>query len=593
MLLDRYRPKKSGHLEFVEHSVTTPYIFVDNAISAVTGRERFGFPKQLCAFDEGTPPIPWPGSAETYLSVSTWEPSRTGHMLRPFLRIVREPIRGAAAVDLPIGPSVRPRRNPLSPENLLWAAWSAWSEFRVRTSPGPILEFPGAFVEFKDWLRLGLRANVYNLRQFPDPQTEQGADYQDLIRFPMRLAEPPIVRSIPGRFSVLVNRKAVCPVVDRLGLRVVHRERAFGGRESVDMLQVVQPFYAQADVHLDDIERLCWRRLWGGWRDDADEPLPTTHDGEPALYNDYLGPSSSVFLEPRFRNPTIDVKYLLLPANADTVESLVNALLPAEAGLDAQLLRAGHLTAVRLLVSNSRSELGDGELVWLDGPYASVSVPVSFSYRGKRRDAFLMVHDFAQNDFMLQVLRALAPGTTETARIAVPENWLTSADNAKVVRVDSMAIERSAEMVTIEMGQLFDIIRRGGHVASPAETQLVNALWQQIRAIRPLLSFGAIPSPRDPTRGIAPRITLSDIESRTIAGPRDESGRSYVARFPISEVFSIVERLGLTTIGEETLDHGAGARPRRAEIVPILATGEESVQIRLSWMEVLWQGGPS
>lgn len=593
LLLDRYRERR-GRLDFVEHSISTPYIFVDNSMSAVAGRERFGFPKQLGEFQLADR-VPWPTSPQPYITLSTWEPTVAGHRLAPLVEIVRDPVSAVGDEDIPYGPSIRERESLFSTRTFATFATTFINEAFVRLfDPGPLQEAPGSLAEIAMSLRDGPGMSAYNLRQFLDPLLARGADYRDLVRFRMRVDGVPIIRRFNEDISLLVHKTEVCPLVERLGLHVSQRVRAPGQR-TIDVLRVLSPLYAQVDVTLADTRIVCARSRDQGWKDEAGELITPQPRVEPLLYNEYLGPSSAVFLQDQGEPPILDVKCLLLEASVEKVEALLAQSIPPESSLALRPIRAGQCTALRVLVSRARPRaLGEQEeLVWLDGSYVSLSVPVEIELYGKTRRAFVVLHDFTDNHFMLQAKRALTGGTTEDASIQATGDWFTSAEDVvHMLSVDAMTLERSAEAVRSEVRRLLDVFmaakpapstaKEGAALASELEGMMTNAGL--------LLFVGGIPSPSQPGVFLSRRVTLMSMEEELIQAPdQAPAPHDYLVRLHDSETFPLVRSLGLATVDAAVLGARTDAIPGRSSVLQAVAFADSISKNRVGWMEILWQ----
>jgi hypothetical protein len=596
LVLDRYRDR-SGRLEFVEHAAATPYIFVDNPTSAVIGRERFGFPKQLCSYhDPGLPfAVPWPSEPEPYVSLWTWEPGTTGRRLEPLVQIVREPRAGAIGVlDTRRGNIAAPRSLVPSTDDLLRWVQTLLAEVVARTSPGPLGEVPGQIEELRYTIEHGLGLSVYNLRQFPDPFYEDGAHYQDLVRCRMRPRVVPAPHLLSGDFAVLIDRTDTCPIVDRLGLTVAARQqsaRRTDGR-TIDVLRAISPIYMQLDVELDEANRLCWRNLQGGWRGDDGSPIGPT--GDVARYNDYLGPSSAVFLEPENPKSVLDVKFLLLAARADSARAFIRGLVPPGSHVSLEALTVGPYTPVRVLVSRSRPKpASDEEVVWLDGNYVSISIPVNYVAKDGGGTANLMLYEFTDNEFLLQCLRALNPGTASQAAFAARGDWFSDMQPlSTVLQIDAMTLRRR-ETAWLEMGRLLEVFAVGRHYAGPAQpadpelSALRDAMWPWIRTIKPFLSIGAIPSVDDPDVCIEQQITLTNVTTTTVEDLADPP-QPYCIQFHPSELCPL-DKLDLVPVRDPLLrDEVQRGLRDQTEVLAVLGYAETSLRVTFEEMSMLW-----
>ena len=603
--IDCYR-RFGERWEFVEHGLTTPYIFVDNPASAVAGRERFGFPKQACEFSNEWKdrPAAAPANVEHVLTVSAWDPSTSGHRLEPFMHIVRDESTFGPGFD----PVLRPRSlGPLSIENFLWIARTLAGELQARTSPGPLAEAVGQLREIREGWQDGAPCiNSYNLRQFADPCARGKASYQDLIRFRMAvtLQNGGIVQErwgAPAAFRLLIHRRDVRPIVDRLGLHVASRERETGpgGRSTIDTLQAIAAVHSQTDVELIRTDRLCWRFQNSGWFDDQNRPITPRRDLVWIPYNDYLGPSAAAFLEPQPDEPVLDLKYLMLPARVAPIREYIKKICPPKCTVEIEPIAVGEHTAIRIVASRSRPPLEreQEELVWLDGQYLSISVPIEYRINGETRRALMMLHDFTDNNFMLQSLRELASNPTDYAMFGAHSgDWFSAMSGiATMLQVDALAIDRSASEALITQSRLIDIFAADSRREETAQTDyapLVSALWEMVSGIRPLLSFGSIPYPGDPERAIARRLMLTEITDSTVIEQREiDPSRSYFVQFHDSETYPLVRRLGMLPLLPDSplaLRFREGVAGR-THVVPAIRAAQVGLRVRIAFMEILWQ----
>jgi hypothetical protein len=607
--LDRYR-WRDGRLEFVEHCATTPYIFVDNSLSAVAGRERFGFPKQECRFNATSNDLRSIADAERYLSLSTWEPSTSGRRLRPLLEIVRAPVPWfGVALDRSAGePMLTSRGGLFDRFDMFWFLRTLLGEWRARTDPGPANELAGQFEELMEMFRTGPGLSIYNLRQFAHPTTKFGAHYQDLVRFRMSVRGVQefsffLDRLGSADFSVFLQKTAVQPIADRLGLTVFSRQRGplSEGRPTVDVLRAFFPAFGQADVSLSSTERLCWRFQHSAWYDDDGTRLTERVDELCARYNDYLGPSASSFLEPQPEQPIVDVRFLMLPARTAAVRDHLRSRIPADCPIRIQPISVGEYTALRLLVSRSRPRMADEQqgLVWLDGNYASLAVPVEYEYRGSTQRALFLLHDFTDNGFRLQALREIAGAPTELGEFDTTSgDWFASTqDTARIASLHATAINRSATEALLTRTPLLDVFAvnpgiddRSGFpdFASP----LRRELWEMTGSIQPNLSFSSIPAPGNPERAVFQRLMWTEITDHELLHKRSpDPSRPLYVQFHESETFPIVRRLGLLSLPS---DDPLALRLRQGDggscaVVPVIAGAEAGARLTLAWMQILWQ----
>lgn len=579
----RYRVV-AGKEKFVEYGITTPYIFVDNAASVVAGRERFGFPKRDCRFASGGASdraLPWVESEQRYVAMSTWEPTIHGEKLRELLRIVRLPTADRARTPLDVGAVLRGVR---------MAAQSASAG--LESLRGANVE---AVQRFSSSIRAGMRVSAYNLRQFADPEVESGASYQDLVRFEMRVREIHTAGFLGGAgdpFRLQLRRVEVTPIAKRLGLQFASGVRE---RDEFDSLDPIGPFYSRVDVDLLHAERVCWRKDTSGWRTDGGDPVGAPASGHPR-YNDRLGPSAAAFLEHQPPEPTLDVKMTMLAARSAAVAAHLTSVLPVVPDLAIRPVDHDGWTAVRLLASRSRRP-ADAEaesLVWLDGSYLSLAVPVELTLAGERHRALLLLLDFTDNGFLLQAMRELALAPTNLASFDTSgSEWFAQTQPSRcLLRIHSLALQRSAAAAKLSMSPIVDVFAIQSDAAAPSIPELLcDSLWSSIDRSFPVLSFGTIPHV-DPRRGlVSRRLLLSRYVDHgphhSPASPRED----LVVQFHDSESFPVFANLGFAElpIGSAIADSVRQPGSGRTRVVPGLRTVQFSATVRLRSMKVVWQ----
>lgn len=600
--LERYQDV-DGQLRFVEPAVTTPYIFVDNPESTVSGRERFGMPKQDAVFSAGRG-LPWPTGAQQYMSISGWEPSVAGHRLGPLLDIVRHPpFTPAAGVrddDFLLPPSGRPslttmlRLVPMLADAVGGALGPATSDVveRVRAYLAAL------------WNER--RINLFSLRQFADPLDPERARYQDLVSFRMQVTDVQGL-GLLGRnllrpeLSLLVYRSEIRPIVRRLGLVVRQRHSGTHYAEALEVLDSFLPFYAQTDVELLESRRLCWRAYDSThWQDeDGGRLAPTPRP----VFNRGLGPSAAAYLENQAEPAILDVKFMMLPARRRAVMRVVQQIMPHGAPYDVEPLGTGELAAIRVLAYHSRPR-GPSEqeaLMWMDGTYLSISVPVTLHGRGEPCAATLMLHDFASNTFMVQGLRETLAGPTSHAQFDFGvHGWFsTTHPVAPVFGVSTMTLERSATGAKVVPSPLLDVL--AGEVPA-ADTviarqeieRLRKEVWPTLSTILPVVSIGAIGSPSSIEETVSRRLSLTIFEPPVLLGEgrsHDHSHVPHVIRFHTSESYPIVDRLGLLAYPERSplAMHLQEGLVGQIHAVPVLAYAEIAMRLPEQQLEVLWE----
>ncbi|HVS16471.1 MAG TPA: hypothetical protein VMV46_21355 [Thermoanaerobaculia bacterium] len=393
VLLDRYR-KVGDELVYQDPATVTPFLFVDDESSQLTGREVFGWPKVQGRLVRG----PWRWSHEGYRSLLILE-SRVFPELyagksqqnRTLVEVEQLPVPKVAA--LPIDP-----RSPYNPfvsvsgwatsllgswmEGLDFLAGSPLRGYRTGGTANPAERLLGA-------LR-GLRTaegqptiETLNLKQFRDAEDSRLACYQAITAARLTLTRLQaigltgdrhvLLGNPTGGVRVKIHRYAAQPIVETLGLEVHDEIRTADA--PVAILQPLLPYWLEMDARYERGRTLCWRSRDSGWREGGpghpphspvtverapppsisqpDAAIDAAADREPEAAGDKSQPP-----EPALYNTTragalhavdgpfefehVSFRVLPLLADPDTLQRFVDAYLqPDDAGADSLRETAG------------------------------------------------------------------------------------------------------------------------------------------------------------------------------------------------------------------------------------------------------------
>lgn len=367
--------------EVVELASVTPYLFVDENLSLVTGREVYGWPKIRAWFE---PDI------ETWTEDVVGRPRtlRMDTLLFPRAYAGRRPQR-RTLLEIepdPLGdPFAWPPRFDF-PGNPLWMMPQALKEgFRLamdglrttdlRPEWQRLLPSPGELtgslagglvgdlsevVQLERWI-----SSTLHIKQFPDVRTVGGAAYQALVSAPMNavglrgsglLGTPPTLRGdASGGFRIRLHRAPELDIAESLGLETtashtvedpvdVHRGWTRGPRGKVylaplergdaprrrpelriDEMRPVFPYWTDLDLEYGCGRTETWRTPCTDWSHGAspgartNEPLPLNHAGGGILTS----------LQGPFLFPDVTVRVLLLKADEAKLQKLLDDTLNA------------------------------------------------------------------------------------------------------------------------------------------------------------------------------------------------------------------------------------------------------------------------
>ncbi len=297
----------------------SPFIFVDNDWSVLTGREIYGWPKYPAQLvPEVNPWMSDPRKPRRLLNLQTQMFPRlySGESLQQL--VLLELLQETSQVSqLPT--NIEYLLNPLGrlPKAMVDLATLGPDLYRCLAQGWPSAS--GAMGDALEQLTAGLATglpqtffNTVNLKQFRSSEPNTAA-YQSLVNGRMEvrrvnacglLGSPEQLRGDPtGGFTILLHRYPDFPIVESLGLMV---ESRMAGRDvPVDILKPLMPFWVSLDLRYERGRRLCWRTSRRNWALGSestaataqDATAETTESGTPphrlipsAAFNTALGP---------------------------------------------------------------------------------------------------------------------------------------------------------------------------------------------------------------------------------------------------------------------------------------------------------------
>ncbi len=367
-----YQSRQDGWVE--DQASVSPFIFVDNEQSTITGREVYGWPKVMGRLAPGVDR--WtadPRAPRRLLTLETLMFSRlyAGEPLRPRLLLEVEHEAAQTPLQFPPDPA-----NLFAPALELSRLGADALRLAWETATGGGAQLGGWLTELLAPLASGgeLQGNTINVKQFrsSDLLTDQpggelaprgaapgSACYQALVQAPLRfmsyrgcglLGDVEQLRGDPsGGFRLRLRRTRSYPIVESLGLRVSGEERVNG--EVMQTLQPVMPFWLSTDLRYEAGRRLCWRAEGSEWCTGSD-PSPHVEPGRRLSipYVTTAGPLAQP-VEGPFDFWDASVRLVPLWADREVLQGYVERSLPP-----AEVTGAG----VRVL-PDPPAELGEGE----------------------------------------------------------------------------------------------------------------------------------------------------------------------------------------------------------------------------------------
>jgi hypothetical protein len=301
--LNWYEVKGGRHVLKGPASVT-PFIWVDEPSSLWTGREVFGWPKNMAWLTPGVDAwIKDPRSPRTLfaLSADVYRDLFAGQRQEPQKLLEIEEEQLPALMELP--PNPFNELNPLLawPKSFLNAMRMGGDllESAIRL---PMRGFPEwgnktaslwemmskAFGSFNIFRQLP-PGNMINLKQFRDPQEPTLVAYQALVNSQMTttsfnrggfLGEAGLLRGdFGGGYRIRLHRHPGWPIIESLGLEV--SEESHEGGRSVAVLEPVFPFWLDVDFTYGAGEVICWRTKHTHWAPPLGKDTPAVEPDPP------------------------------------------------------------------------------------------------------------------------------------------------------------------------------------------------------------------------------------------------------------------------------------------------------------------------
>ncbi len=198
--------RQKGHLAVPDHiACFLPYLFVDNSHVITTGREVYGFNKQIGQFQK-PPNIQIPEFSVDVLGVKAFAPET--HFAPERLLEMHYTMPGTSGG---------------SP-----TTWDSWAEAKSRFEQD-LLKQMEVNPENK-WVELGtelIKDNVpvVFLKQFRDAADSHRACYQAVVEAPIQIRQFQQGGFLAGQYTLRINQLASHPVAQTLGLRLENGEQ--------------------------------------------------------------------------------------------------------------------------------------------------------------------------------------------------------------------------------------------------------------------------------------------------------------------------------------------------------------------------------
>jgi len=404
--------------------VVTPYIYVDDPVSATLGREIYGWQKRLFRISAVKPTGANLKEAKPYMKIERPMPGRKGNSLeyRPQMKVY------CAGQNEPYDPL----------RNLGHAAARAGRTFDVlmRATGGDRLEGEHRLSKRR---RMAMLAEVGRQLIKPDgtldvmlmaqfPHCSRVLDTPDrrhfvasytafthatiglrwLRHFAQLGQTPPWDPDTSRGFCIHFSGQGIENIPSRLGLAVdTHTEDEHG--QPVQIVRPFLPFVSGFDMSIESLETVARRSTHTDWLDENDEVLVRRPPRAAALYNTYLGASSAQGFKSYGKDPqTLRFKGLGLRADLETLRVAVRDLAPTPASMRIEPLEIDGTGAVVVLIDNVRRDPSDrNDLVWFSGTYLCFAILCKVTYRGRTRVAFVEAVGFTDNPHAMLVGREL------------------------------------------------------------------------------------------------------------------------------------------------------------------------------------------
>lgn len=588
---------------FVERGVTTPYIFVDNADSAQVGFERYGFPKELCTFDYGEviSQVPWAADAQPYLSLQLEEAAEDYARNIDLIRIFRNVLGDEPGFDDATGRLVPGVATALSRSDLIWWLQAFLQEAGSASALEPRVAWGAAARGALDTLRGDLPVTCYNIRQLPDPRDLSKAIYRDLVRYPLRLRGIQNVRffaedrTAPAAFSILIQRRDMYPIVSRLGLRVLARERRGLGEDAevYDVLQPVSPLYLQADLSVDEPVSLAWQRRRGAWST-REGTFTAAVPNEPPKFDGYLG-GVSVLARGPVKAGVRDIKFMYFAAARAATQDYLDQRIPARCPNKLTVLGVGDYTVLRVVIVRTRPMkfVAGAPLNWQSGWQMSFAVPVRFEHEGKVHEALFRLAELTSSSLSFLLFSRMNASVAHNAHFDEPW-WSWTSSTQKMQQAVTLHLPRPtrrAGELRVARAPWLDILVQAQ--PSPSEfAELRDPLCERWSTHVPNLYLGSIPSPDTGERWVHQRLVMTRPTRLTEQAlvPLHTRQTIYM-RLTRLERLDLVGALRPVEVGPEVVrpDVVAALDDQGPAVLRSIAVYESAEQPTGSKHEILWQ----
>ena len=268
------------------HALVTPFIFVDNPISVMMGRENFGWPKSLISVMSSAPGwAPEPGDTASVIKVG-------GMRLAQFYEGKDQRFSTILEIERQWGYSDGTTGVLLNPGDALANWWSGTKQNldvltrQWREIVGLNIGGSGMATDMLERYRQTVLGNAFGpgsiahwfasfgnsigVKHFSDPENDDEPCFEALAN--MRTEVTKIygggllgtlesqMSRLDGGFTIRVHRYEAYPAVEMLGLKVTRVEKAArAGDPEVDVLTPLMPFWYRTDFKLKDSVPLSTR----------------------------------------------------------------------------------------------------------------------------------------------------------------------------------------------------------------------------------------------------------------------------------------------------------------------------------------------
>jgi len=342
--LEWYR-RENDRWVFVDWATVCPFIFVDNELSLLSGRDVYGWPKvKVWLEPEVNPWMSNPVDSPRLLTLSTmaYRELYAGKRQEPevILQIRQEP----SPRFLQFPPDLTDWFNPFRSAARAFSGYANMlGQFMETFTSLPLMGYDRTLGSpaWLNLLRQGTRylnplsapppANQITLKQFRDAERAGHICYQAIVSSEMSikrynaggmLGDLNLLAGDPtGGFEILVRRNLAQPIVESLGIEVAgDRDREDAG---MARLRPIFPFWLDLDLEYGIGKTICWRTRNSSWYLGGETPVQTP--AEPSTpnhaFNTALGPGAQDVTGP-FGFPNATVRVLPLLANPARLKRL-------------------------------------------------------------------------------------------------------------------------------------------------------------------------------------------------------------------------------------------------------------------------------